>query len=345
MRVSLPSHTRIWVIGAMGLVGRAILDILLKEWQLPVTNIEAVGSESKSGSLFSYGGHDLTLKYYSPDMFAPSERHVLLLATSSDVSTQWVGWVKDLAHVSVIDASSAFRMRQDVPLVIPEHNAHVLEGTVLEGKPRLVASPNCTTIGFLVGIAAFWKHFDVRRIHVCTYQSASGAGYPAYSALEQDLREGTRKSAEFFRFPLSHNCIPQIGAFNDAGFTQEEEKIRLESHKILNTQVPIHVTCARVPVGMGHSESVTLEVGEPLTQSKIKSAIEQASDPDRVFASPLYDARSLHEVINTNKVIVSRVRIQPEDPQLLHLWIQFDNIRIGAATNVCRILAKMLNSL
>lgn len=339
--MNLPSHTRLWVVGATGLVGRAILDILLKEWHVPQICIECVASPKKTHQPFEHHEHRFTLRSAEEGMFSDQEKHFVLLATDTQVSKEWVQFIKTESktstHITTIDSSSAYRLDPKVPLVIPEIN-----GYLLQNKPALITSPNCTTLGFLYGILPFWKHLKVKRILMSTYQAASGVGYAALQALNQDLATQTRTSQEYFPFPLAHNCIPQIGTFDSQGFSQEEVKVRAESQKILGTQIPIHVTCARIPVELGHSESVTLECAHPLTLQDIHTIINHNSDSHRIFASPPHQSRSLHDVLQSDNVAVSRVRIQPDDPTFLHLWLQFDNIRMGAATNICRILSAML---
>ena len=339
-------NTRIWVVGATGLVGRAILDILLKEWKVSPSLIECAASPKKENSRFEYADHIFTLRSAQTGMFSTmspaGQRHFVLLATETNISREWTDFIRNESKkeslITILDTSSAYRLEPKVPLIIPEINGHLLQNS----SPSLIASPNCTTLGFLYGILPFWKQLAVKRIHVSTYQAASGVGHAALKALQHDLATQSCTSHEYFPFPLADNCIPQIGTLDHQGFSQEEAKVRQESQKILESQIPIHVTCARIPVGFGHSESVTLECQKPLTPQDINSIIKNDKDPNRVFMSPPYQSFSLHDVIHTHKVIVSRIRIQPDDPTFLHLWLAFDNIRMGAATNVCRILSAML---
>jgi aspartate-semialdehyde dehydrogenase len=336
-----PENTRIWVVGATGLVGRHILDILLTEWKIAARLIRPVASPKRVGHPFHHTQASFVLQGLEPETWEPQFDHWVLLATEADVSRQWVETLLPLNHlkVTLIDASSAYRLNPEVPLIIPELNGKQLD---LEPRPRIIASPNCATIGLLLGISPFWKAGGVRRLFVSSYQAASGAGFLARQSLAEDHKHETEKSGVYFPFPLANNCIPQIGAFKDHGYCQEELKVVAESHKILRSPLPIHVTTARIPVANGHSESVTLEYEHPLSHEQVQTVIAQHAHPDIRFANPLHSSTSLGEIQNTNRVLVSRVRIHPDDPCYLHCWIQFDNLRVGAATNVCRILGRMI---
>jgi aspartate-semialdehyde dehydrogenase len=339
---------RIWVVGATGLVGRAILDILLNEWKVSPQQVECLASPRRAGHEFNFEGHIFKLHAPQPVLFNESEHHFVLLATDAEISREWVQFISHTHidhkitnhiphHVTIIDSSSAFRMTPEIPLIIAGINE-----AQLTPANHLVASPNCTTIGLLLGIHPFWKQLSVKRLFVSTYQAASGAGQRALEALASDLKSGGTDSNEYFPYPLANECIPEIGGFNDAGFTTEEMKVLQESHKILNTTIPIHVTCSRIPVAIGHSESVTLELAEPLTHESLTKVVQASTAPSVKISEPFSGSLPLQSVIHTDAVTLSRIRIHPTDPTFLHAWIQFDNIRIGAATNVCRIVQAMM---
>ena len=236
----------------------------------------------------------------------------------------------------MIDNSSAFRMDEDVPLVVPEVNPE----DALNAPRRIIANPNCTTIQMVVALNALEKLSHIRRVHVATYQSASGAGAQGMAELEEQhaaLAKGGEPRVEKFAYQLAYNLIPHIDVFTDNDYTKEEMKMYHETRKIMHSDIVVSATCVRVPVMRAHSESIWVETERPISPEEARDAFASApgvvlqdAPGDKVYPMPLFAA-------GRNPVYVGRIRRDLTSPNGLTFWCVGDQIRKGAALNAVQI--------
>ena len=325
---------KVAIVGASGAVGQEFLRILA-ERNFPMDELVLFGSERSAGRKYSFKGKDCEVK---------------LLQHNDDFKDVDVGFVsagggtaKDFAETItkfgaiMIDNSSAFRMDNDVPLVVPECNA----ADALNRPRGIIANPNCTTIMMVVVLQPLEKLSHIKRIHIASYQSASGAGAAAMAELQQQYKEiveeGKVKTVKKFAHQLAYNVIPQIDVFTDNGYTKEEMKMFNETRKIMHTDAKCSATCVRVSSLRSHSESVWIETERPLSVEDARKAIASApgctlqDDPaNLVYPMPL-------ETAGKDDVYVGRVRKDLADENGLTLWLSGDQIRKGAALNAVQI--------
>ena len=230
----------------------------------------------------------------------------------------------------MIDNSSAFRMEPDVPLVVPEVNGR----DALDAPRRIIANPNCTTIQMVVALQAIERVSHIRRVHVATYQSASGAGAQAMAELERqyaDLAEGREPKVEKFAYQLAYNVIPHIDVFTDNDYTKEEMKMYHETRKIMHSDIEVSATCVRVPVPNGHGVSIVMRAGRDFKTEEVISAL-KAQEGIVLKEVPL-----CRDVCGTDWVAVGRVRKSAADERELLLYCVADNLLRGAAANAVKI--------
>lgn len=322
------------IVGASGAVGREFLRVLAQR-EFPVDSLRLFGSERSAGRKVEFGGREIEIE---------------LLNENSDFSgvdvaftSAGAGTSKKYAHVItrhgtvMIDNSSAFRMDPDVPLVVPEVNG---EDALV--RPRnIIGNPNCTTIQMVVAIAPVNRLSPIRRVHVATYQSASGAGATAMDELVEQtgqLSRGEEPTVEKFPFQLAFNLIPQVDVFVDNDYTKEEMKMYNETRKILHSDdIRVSATCVRVPVLRAHSEAIWLETEKPLDIEDVRKALEEApgvvvmdSPAERVYPMPLH-------LQGSDPVYVGRIRKDISDDRGITFWTVADQIRKGAALNAVQI--------
>jgi aspartate-semialdehyde dehydrogenase len=259
---------------------------------------------------------------------------VALFSAGATRSREWGPRAAEEGAV-VIDNSSAWRMDPQVPLVVPEVNADALGD-----RPRgIIANPNCSTIQMVVALEAVRRAAGLARVVVSTYQSVSGAGETGRSALRDELL-GNRPEESPFARQISGNVIPQIGDFDDEGWTGEERKMIGETRKILDLpDLPVAATCVRVPVDVGHSVQVTVETERELTLDSLRRAL--VVFPGILMAGGPEGFPTPHEIAGRNEVFVGRVRADPDLPRTFHLWVVADNLRKGAATNAVQIMERL----
>jgi len=330
---------RVAVLGATGLVGRTLLEIL-EQRSFPVGELVPLASERSAGGAVPFRGAEVAVRLAEPDAFEGVD--VVLSSAGGAVSKELLPEAAARGAVS-IDNTSAFRMDDDVPLVVPECNPHRIRDYVTRG---IIANPNCSTIQLVVALQPLHRAFGLERVHVATYQSVSGAGAGAVRELLDETRhlldreDGTGESAfERREFPkqIAFNPIPQIDVFHEDGETKEEWKMRLETPKILEIPVALHATCVRVPVTAGHSEAVWIETERPVDPDAARAALRAApgveviDDPDTLAYPTAVDAEG------KDPVYVGRVRRDPTTPNGLAFWCVADNLRKGAALNAVQI--------
>ena len=321
------------IVGASGAVGQEFLKVL-EERRFPVDELLLFGSERSAGRRYSFRGREIEVrKLDHNDDFKGVD--VAFVSAGAGTSREFASTITKHGAV-MIDNSSAFRMDPDVPLVVPECNA---EDALV--RPRgIIANPNCTTILMVVVLKPIEALSHITRIHVASYQSASGAGAQAMAELEQqyrDIAEGREPKVEKFAFQLAYNVIPQIDVFMPNDYTREEMKMYDETRKILHSDVRCSATCVRISSLRSHSEAVWIETESSLEVAAVREALAAApgvtlqDDPaSRSYPMPLFTG-------GKDDVYVGRIRKDLADPCGLTLWLSGDQIRKGAALNAVQI--------
>lgn len=325
---------KIAVVGATGNVGREILETL-DHRQFPVREVVALASRSSIGKEVSFGDETiLTVK--SLDDYDFSDTDIALFSPGSAVSAIHAPRAAAQGCV-VIDNTSHFRMDPEIPLVVPEVNSAALKGYA---KRNIIANPNCSTIQMVMALAPLHRANPIKRVVVSTYQSVSGAGKEAMDELFNQTKglflNDTREPQKFTK-RIAFNVIPHIDSFMENGMTKEEWKMVVETQKILDSAIRVSATCVRVPVFVGHSESVNVEFTNPITEEEIYDLLEEADGvlvADRRenggYTTPV-------EAVGEDATFVSRVRMDPSQPNTVNFWIVADNLRKGAALNAVQI--------
>jgi aspartate-semialdehyde dehydrogenase len=331
----MPSPLRdlnVAVVGATGMVGQTCLRVLA-ERGLEAKRVKAVASERSAGSEVAFDGTRIPVHLLEEEVFAGID--LALFMASGDVARQFAP-VASEAGALVVDNSSAWRMAENVPLVVPEVNAEDIRDN--EG---IVANPNCCTIPLTVVLSAVRARAGLERVLVATYQSASGAGKALVEELEEQTRAiaaGGTPTVSVYPRQLAHNVVPGGWPMEDEGYNEEEVKITNEARKILHApDLPVTATCVRVPVPVGHGEAVFLETAEPVTPDELRSLLSASpgvvvrDDPRaQVYPTPA-------EVAGTDEVYVGRIRRDRSSPNGIALWVVSDNLRKGAALNAIQV--------
>ncbi len=324
---------KVAIVGASGAVGQEFLRILA-ERNFPIDELVLFGSVRSAGRKYSFKGKEYEVKLLQHnDDFKGVD--IAFVSAGGGTSKEFAETITKYGAV-MIDNSSAFRMCDDVPLVVPECNAE----DALNRPRGIIANPNCTTIMMVVVLKPLEKLSHIKRIHVSSYQSASGAGAAAMAELQQqyeELVEGKPVTVEKFPHQLAYNVIPQIDVFTENGYTKEEMKMFNETRKIMHSDVRCSATCVRVSSLRSHSESVWIETESPISVEDAQKAIAAApgctlkDDPaNLVYPMPL-------ETAGKDDVYVGRVRKDLADDCGLTLWLSGDQIRKGAALNAVQI--------
>ncbi len=325
---------RVAVVGATGNVGREMLSIL-SEREFPVDEVVAVASSASVGKEVSYGDIDV-LKVRTLDDFDFAGFDIGLFSPGSSVSAEYAPRAAETGCI-VIDNTSHFRMDEDVPLIVPEVNRDEL---VHFSKRNIIANPNCSTIQMVMALKPLHDLAPIRRVVVATYQSVSGAGRRAMDELFNQTRKvffNERLSPTNFTREIAFNVIPHIGAFQTDGSTEEELKMVGETQKILDPSIQINATCVRVPVFVGHAESINIEFDAPIDFEEARNVLGSAEgvivmdDPENdEYATPI-------DVAGEAGVYISRIRQDKTVEYGLNLWVVSDNLRKGAALNSVQI--------
>lgn len=324
---------RVAVVGATGNVGREMLNIL-EEVEFPVDAIHAIASRKSIGVEVAFG--DRILKCQDVEQFDFSTVDLVLMSVSGAFSKVWSPKIGAAGPI-VIDNSSAWRMDPDVPLVVPEVNPDDVEWA---DRKNIIANPNCSTAQLVVALKPLHDRARIKRVVVSTYQSVSGAGKEGMDELwDQTKGIFVLGPSEPKKFPkqIAFNVIPFIGAFNDDGYTDEEAKMWNETHKMIDPEIALTVTCVRVPVMVGHSESVNIEFHEPLDEDEARDLLRNS--PGLIVIDQRNDKGYItpKEAQGEFPVFVSRIRRDPTVEHGLNLWVVADNLRKGAALNAVQI--------
>jgi aspartate-semialdehyde dehydrogenase len=327
------------VAGATGNVGREMLQTLA-ERQFPVDKVYALASKKSVGREVSFG-EDAILKVEDLDTFDFSKTEIALFSPGGKVSAIYAPKAAAAGCV-VIDNTSHFRMEADIPLIVPEVNAHALGDYK---KRNIIANPNCSTIQMVVALKPLHDLATITRVVVSTYQSVSGAGHAAMDELFNQTRHvfvNQPLQKEVFRKEIAFNVIPHIDVFMEDGYTKEEWKMRMETKKILDPRIDVTATCVRVPVFIAHAEAVYIECEKPINVVAAKRALQNFDGVvvldhhhEDGFVTP-------KEAAGEDAVYVSRIRQEQDKPNTLSLWIVADNIRKGAALNSVQIAEKLI---
>jgi len=329
------------VLGATGAVGHEIITIL-EERNFPIENIYALASKRSVGKEVSFG--DKVLKVENVENFDFSSVDIAIFSAGSDVSEKWAPIAGDKGCI-VIDNTSHFRMDPDVPLIIPEVNPEALEGY---RNKNIIANPNCSTIQMLVPLKPLHDLAIIKRIVVSTYQSVSGAGKSAMDELWDQTRkmffnETETQESKNFNKRIAFNVIPQIDKFLDDGSTKEEVKMVNETKKILDSTIEVSATCVRVPVFIGHAESVNIEFENNISIEEIRDIL---GDTDGVSLVDNIETETYItpiECVSDFSVFVSRLRLDHTLPSGINMWVVSDNLRKGAALNSVQIAEELIN--
>ena len=324
---------KVAIVGVSGAVGQEFLRILA-ERNFPIDELVLFGSERSAGRKYAFRGKEYEVKLLQHnDDFKGID--VAFVSAGGGTSKEFAETITKHGCV-MIDNSSAFRMDDDVPLVVPECNAE----DALNRPRGIIANPNCTTIMMVVALQPLEKLSHIKRIRVSSYQSASGAGAAAMDELQQQYREllnGEPVTVSKFPHQLAYNVIPQIDVFTDNGYTKEEMKMFNETQKIMHTDARCSATCVRVSSLRSHSESVWIETESPISVEEARKAIAEApgctlvDDPAKlVYPMPL-------DTAGKDDVFVGRIRKDLSDDCGLTLWLSGDQIRKGAALNAVQI--------
>jgi aspartate-semialdehyde dehydrogenase len=324
---------KVAVVGVSGAVGQEFLKVL-DERQFPLDELVLFGSSRSAGKQYTFKGKALTVKELKEnDDFKDID--IALSSAGGGTSRKFAHTITKHGAI-MIDNSSAFRMDEDVPLVVPEVNA-----ADLHSIPRnIVANPNCTTIQMVVCLKPINNISPIKKVHAATYQAASGAGATAMAELEQQIKEiaaGKPVTVEQFQYQLAMNLIPQVDVFTENGYTKEEMKMYNESRKIMHTDIQVSSTCVRVPVLRNHSEAIWVETEDELDLAQVREALASAEgvtlqdDPENlVYPMPLGSA-------SKDDIFVGRLRKDLSNPKGITFWCVGDQIKKGAALNAVQI--------
>lgn len=326
------------IMGATGAVGQEFLK-LLEERDFPYGSLKLLASERSAGKKVAFRGEELTVELLTEDSFEGVD--LVLSSAGASVSRKFVP-AAVRAGAIVVDNTSAFRMDEGVPLVVPEVNPEALDG-----HHGIIANPNCSTIQMVVALNPIHQAAKIKRIVVSTYQAASGAGAPAVAELIEHTRlalEGKElPEAQNFPHTLAFNCIPQVDVFVDGGHTKEELKMVNETRKIMSApEMRITVTTVRVPVLRSHSEAINIETERKLTAAEARELLQKApgievmDDPE----ANLYPLASTAS--DTDSTYVGRIREDDSIENGLNIWVVSDQLRKGAALNSLQIAEELI---
>ncbi|MEO0328601.1 MAG: aspartate-semialdehyde dehydrogenase [Pseudomonadota bacterium] len=327
------------IVGATGNVGREMLDIL-HERGFPADKIVPLASRRSLGKEVSFGDETLVIK--ALDTFDFSDIDIVLMSAGGSISTEWSPKIAAQGCV-VIDNSSAWRYDAEVPLIVPEVNADDID---MFRKKNIIANPNCSTAQLVVALKPLHDRATIKRIVVSTYQSVSGAGKEGMDELfNQTKAVFVADPIENEKFPkrIAFNLIPHIDVFMEDGYTKEEWKVLAETKKMLDKKIKVTCTAVRVPVFVGHSESVNIEFENELTAQEARDILREApgclvvdNPQEETYITP-------YECAGEDATYISRIREDATVENGLNIWVVSDNLRKGAALNTVQIAELLVN--
>ena len=340
MQLFSEKKLKVAIVGVSGAVGQEFLRVLA-ERDFPIDELLLFGSARSAGRTYTFRGNDYVVRElrHGDDFKGVA---IAFVSAGASVSKEFAPDITKFGTI-MIDNSSAFRMDDSVPLVVPEVNAEDAKMC-----PRgIIANPNGTTIQMVVALKAIEDLSHIKRVHVSTYQAASGAGASAMAELEQQYREvldGKPVTVEKFAYQLAYNLIPHIDVFTDNGYTKEEMKMYNETRKIMHSDVQVSATCVRVPSLRAHSESIWVETETPLNLEDVREAFRAAdgivlqdNPAEKEYPMPLF-------VSGKDAVYVGRIRQDLANPNGLTFWCVGDQIRKGAALNAVQIAEYLIDN-
>lgn len=324
---------KVAIVGASGAVGQEFLRVL-EEQKFPLDELVLFGSARSAGSEYVFNGKKLIVKLLQHnDDFKGID--FAFTSAGASISKEYSDTITKHGAI-MIDNSSAFRMDVDVPLVVPEVNAE----DACNAPRGIIANPNCTTIQMVVALKAIEGLSHIKRVHVSTYQAASGAGASAMDELVEQysqIARGENATVSKFAYQLAYNVIPQVDVFTDNGYTKEEMKMYNETRKIMHSDIEVSATCVRVPVMRAHSESIWVETEKPISAAQAREAFEKAEGvvvmdnmEKKEYPMPLF-------LSGVNPVYVGRIRKDISNSNGLTFWSVSDQIKKGAALNAVQI--------
>ena len=340
MQLFSEKKLKVAIVGVSGAVGQEFLRVLA-ERDFPIDELLLFGSARSAGRTYTFRGNDYMVRElrHGDDFKGVA---IAFVSAGASVSKEFAPDITKFGTI-MIDNSSAFRMDDSVPLVVPEVNAEDAKMC-----PRgIISNPNCTTIQMVVALKAIEELSHIKRVHVSTYQAASGAGASAMAELEQQYREvldGKPVTVEKFAYQPAYNLIPHIDVFTDNGYTKEEMKMYNETRKIMHSDVQVSATCVRVPSLRAHSESIWVETETPLNLEDVREAFRAAdgivlqdNPAEKEYPMPLF-------VSGKDAVYVGRIRQDLANPNGLTFWCVGDQIRKGAALNAVQIAEYLIDN-
>ena len=330
---------KVAIVGASGAVGQEFLRVL-EQQNFPLDELVLFGSSRSAGRTYTFRGKEITVKelQHNDDF---KDIDIAFTSAGAGTSKEYAETITKYGAI-MIDNSSAFRMDEDVPLVVPEVN-----GDDAFNTPRnIIANPNCTTIQMVVALKPLNDISKIKRVHVATYQAASGAGAVAMDELVEqykEIAEGKEPTVNKFAYQLAYNLIPHIDVFQDNDYTKEEMKMFHETRKIMHEpEISVSATCVRVPVLRAHSEAIWIETEQPITPEQAREAFNKAegvvlvdNPAEKEYPMPLF-------VANQDPVYVGRIRKDLANENGLTFWLVGDQIKKGAALNAVQIAQYMI---
>ena len=335
---------KVAIVGATGAVGEVMAELIaerIEQGRGQKVSVHALASERSLGKTVQYGRRELDVELLEDFDFGGVD--YALFSAGAAISEEFAPRAAAAGAV-VVDNSSAFRRDEDIPLVVPEVNAHHLEGFQAH---RIVANPNCSTIQLMLAVAPLHQAWGTERIEVATYQSVSGAGRSGLEELARQTADRLNFRASepaAFAQPIGFNCLPQIDVLEDNGFSREEMKMLWESRRILDApDLRLNATCVRVPVFYGHAEAVHLTLDDDFEIEDVAAVLRQAPGVDFIDTrDSAKQPTQLTHAAGKDVVYVSRLRKGHSDPRQLNFWVVADNLRKGAALNAVQILEALL---
>ena len=330
---------KVAVVGATGNVGREILETLSVR-KFPVSEVVALASKKSQGKEVSFGDTKI-LKSQVLDDYDFTGTDIALFSPGASVSKIHAPRAASQGCI-VIDNTSYFRMDKDIPLVVPEVNAHALQNF---RKRNIIANPNCSTMQMVVALKPLHDAAKIKRVVVSTYQSVSGKGKEAMDELYEQTKGlfmNNNREAKKFTKRIAFNVIPHIDVFMEDGSTKEEWKMVEETRKILDPNIKVAATCVRVPVFVGHAESINIEFERPLSADDAREILDDAPGVAVIDRRENGGYQTPAEATGEDAVFVSRIREDHTVPHGLNLWCVSDNLRKGAALNAVQIAEELI---
>lgn len=324
---------KIAIVGTSGAVGQELLRVL-EERNFPLDELVLFGSSRSAGTSYPFKGKSITVKelQHNDDF---KGIHIAFVSAGGGTSLEYAETITKHGAI-MIDNSSAFRMDDEVPLVVPEINAE----DALNRPKGIIANPNCTTSQLVVALKAIEDISHIRKVHVATYQAASGAGAAAMQELEEQHKQlvnGEEPTVSKFAYQLAYNLIPQVDVFTENGYTKEEMKMFHETRKIMHSDIQVSATCVRVPVMRAHSEAIWVETERPLSIDEAREAFRNAKGVELIDNPSRKEYPMPIDLAGKDPVYVGRIRKDLTNENGLTFWTVSDQIRKGAALNAVQI--------